>query len=34
LYAGGPLPEISLILFDLNSVLYHYDRNPRIAHLA
>jgi glucose-1-phosphatase len=26
--------EISLILFDLNGVLYRYDRDARIAHLA
>jgi putative hydrolase of the HAD superfamily len=26
--------EISLILFDLNGVLYSYDRDARIAHLA
>jgi glucose-1-phosphatase len=26
--------EISLILFDLNGVLYHYDRDARIAFLA
>ncbi len=27
------MTEISLILFDLNGVLYHYDRDARIAHL-
>lgn len=26
--------EISLVLFDLNGVLYYYDRGARIAHLA
>jgi putative hydrolase of the HAD superfamily len=26
--------EISLILFDLNGVLYRYDRDRRVAHLA
>jgi FMN phosphatase YigB (HAD superfamily) len=31
---GGPVTEISLILFDLNGVLYRYDREVRIAHLA
>jgi FMN phosphatase YigB (HAD superfamily) len=28
------MAEISLILFDLNGVLYRYDRDARIAHLA
>jgi len=28
------LSEIALILFDLNGVLYNYDRNARIDHLA
>jgi len=28
------VPEITLILFDLNGVLYHYDREARIAHLS
>lgn len=28
------MTEISLILFDLNGVLYNYDRAARIAHLA
>lgn len=28
------MTDISLILFDLNGVLYHYDRAARIAHLA
>lgn len=28
------MAEISLILFDLNGVLYRYDRNARIAYLA
>jgi HAD superfamily hydrolase (TIGR01509 family) len=31
---GGPVAEISLILFDLNGVLYHYDRDARIGHLS
>jgi putative hydrolase of the HAD superfamily len=30
----APVTEISLILFDLNGVLYRYDRDARIAHLA
>jgi putative hydrolase of the HAD superfamily len=30
----APVTEISLILFDLNGVFYHYDRDARIAHLA
>jgi glucose-1-phosphatase len=30
----APVAEISLILFDLNGVLYRYDREARIAHLA
>jgi FMN phosphatase YigB (HAD superfamily) len=29
-----PVTDISLILFDLNGVLYRYDRDARIAHLA
>jgi glucose-1-phosphatase len=29
-----PVTEISLILFDLNGVLYRYDREARVAHLA
>jgi glucose-1-phosphatase len=29
-----PVTELSLILFDLNGVLYRYDRDARIAHLA
>ncbi len=28
------MADISLILFDLNGVLYRYDRDARIAHLA
>lgn len=28
------MTELSLILFDLNGVLYRYDRDARIAHLA
>lgn len=28
------MTEISLVLFDLNGVLYHYDRDKRIAHLS
>jgi HAD superfamily hydrolase (TIGR01509 family) len=28
------MPKISLILLDLNGVLYRYDRDARIAHLA
>jgi len=28
------MTKISLILFDLNGVLYRYDRDARIAHLA
>ncbi len=28
------MTEVSLILFDLNGVLYRYDRDARIAHLA
>ncbi len=31
---GSPLPEIALILFDLNGVLYRYDRDARIARLG
>jgi putative hydrolase of the HAD superfamily len=30
----APVAEISLILFDLNGVLYRYDRDARIAYLA
>jgi putative hydrolase of the HAD superfamily len=30
----APVAEISLILLDLNGVLYRYDRDARIAHLA
>jgi FMN phosphatase YigB (HAD superfamily) len=29
-----PVTDISTILFDLNGVLYRYDREARIAHLA
>ncbi|MEA2739043.1 MAG: glucose-phosphatase [Acetobacteraceae bacterium] len=29
-----PVTDISLILFDLNGVLYRYDRDERIAYLA
>jgi HAD superfamily hydrolase (TIGR01509 family) len=29
-----PVTDISTILFDLNGVLYSYDRDARIAHLA
>jgi glucose-1-phosphatase len=29
-----PVIEIALILFDLNGVLYRYDRDARIGHLA
>jgi FMN phosphatase YigB (HAD superfamily) len=28
------MTEISLILFDLNGVLYHYDRDARVDALA
>jgi FMN phosphatase YigB (HAD superfamily) len=27
-------PPISLVLFDLDDVLCHYDRSARIAHIA
>lgn len=30
----APVMDVSLILFDLNGVLYRYDREARIAHLA
>ena len=30
----SPVTETSLILFDLNGVLYHYDRAVRISYLA
>jgi HAD superfamily hydrolase (TIGR01509 family) len=30
----NPMSPISLVLFDVNGVLYHYDKAARVAHLA